>query len=48
MVIERSETLMLILIFAIITDVVWWEFRSLKVAFTLMAPLYLSTVLCEA
>lgn len=47
-VIEHSETLMLILVFAIITAVVWWEFRSLKVAFTLMAPLYLSTVLCEA
>lgn len=47
-VIERAETLMLILVFIIITAVVWWEFRSLKVAFALMAPLYLSTVLCEA
>ncbi|MEB0039298.1 MULTISPECIES: MMPL family transporter [unclassified Pseudomonas] len=47
-VIGHSEKLMLILVFLIISAVVWWEFRSLKVAFALMAPLYLSTVLCEA
>ncbi|CAD5107458.1 efflux RND transporter permease subunit [Zestomonas carbonaria] len=48
MVIEQSEKQMLILVFAIISLVVWWEFKSLKVTFALMAPLYLSTVLCEA
>lgn len=47
-VIQESENRMLILVFVIISLVVFWEFRSLKVTFALMAPLYLSTVLCEA
>ncbi|GGE53802.1 RND transporter [Halopseudomonas oceani] len=47
-VIKHSEKLMLVLVFVIISLVVWWEFKSLKVTFALMAPLYLSTVLCEA
>ncbi|CAJ0571087.1 unnamed protein product, partial [Mesorhabditis spiculigera] len=47
-VIASSETPMLILVFAIISAVVLWEFRSLKVTLALMAPLYLATVLCEA
>ncbi|MCY1434165.1 efflux transporter, putative, hydrophobe/amphiphile efflux-3 (HAE3) family [compost metagenome] len=47
-VIKQSEKQMLILVFVIISLVVWWEFKSLKVTFALMAPLYLSTVLCEA
>ena len=47
-VIKRSEKLMLLLVFVIISLVVLWEFKSLKVTFALMAPLYLSTVLCEA
>lgn len=47
-VIQQSEKRMLILVFVIISLVVYWEFRSLKVTFALMAPLYLSTVLCEA
>lgn len=47
-VIKDSEKHMLILVFVIISLVVLWEFRSLKVTFALMAPLYLSTVLCEA
>lgn len=46
--IAQSEKTMLILVFVIISLVVLWEFRSLKVTFALMAPLYLSTVLCEA
>jgi len=46
--IRESEKTMLILVFVIISLVVLWEFRSLKVTFALMAPLYLSTVLCEA
>ena len=48
MVIKVSEKQMLILVFVIISLVVWWEFKSLKVTIALMAPLYLSTVLCEA
>jgi predicted RND superfamily exporter protein len=48
MTIQQSEKTMLILVFVIISLVVLWEFRSLKVTFALMAPLYLSTVLCEA
>lgn len=47
-VIEHSEKVMLVLVFVIISLVVLWEFRSIKVTFALMAPLYLSTVLCEA
>jgi predicted RND superfamily exporter protein len=47
-VIKQSEKLMLILVFAIISAVVLWEFRSVKVTVAIMAPLYLSTVLCEA
>lgn len=47
-VIKHSEKLMLMLVFVIISLVVLWEFKSLKVTFALMAPLYLSTVLCEA
>src|SRR5690606_37413269 len=47
-VIKHSEKLMLVLVFAIISLVVQWEFKSVKVTFALMAPLYLSTVLCEA
>ncbi|MGP5868207.1 efflux RND transporter permease subunit [Pseudomonas aeruginosa] len=47
-VIKQSERLMLILVFVIISAVVLWEFRSIKVTFAVMAPLYLSTVLCEA
>ncbi|CAD5109942.1 efflux RND transporter permease subunit [Zestomonas carbonaria] len=47
-VIKQSERQMLILVFLIIGAMVWLEFRSLRVAFALMAPLYLSTVLCEA
>ncbi|MEN0107931.1 MAG: MMPL family transporter [Pseudomonas sp.] len=47
-VIQQSERLMLVLVFVIIGAVVLWEFRSLKVMLAIMAPLYLSTVLCEA
>ncbi|MAB98447.1 MAG: RND transporter [Pseudomonadaceae bacterium] len=47
-VIEHSEKLMLILVFVIISAVVMWEFRSIRVTFSLMFPLYISTVLCEA
>ncbi|ROL64773.1 RND family transporter [Pseudomonas vranovensis] len=47
-VIRQSEKHMLVLVFVIIALVVLWEFKSLKVTFALMAPLYLSTVLCEA
>lgn len=47
-VIEYSEKVMLALVFAIVGAMVWIEFKSLKVAFALMAPLYLSTVLAEA
>lgn len=47
-VIKHSEKQMLILVFIIISAVVLWEFRSIKVTIALMAPLYLSTVLCEA
>ncbi|MFC6299395.1 MMPL family transporter [Pseudomonas sp. CCM 7893] len=47
-VIKHSEKLMVLLVFAIISLVVFFEFKSLKVTIALMAPLYLSTVLCEA
>lgn len=46
--IKHAERLMLLLVFVIISLVVLYEFKSLKVTIALMAPLYLSTVLCEA
>lgn len=47
-VIKYSVKLMLALVFLIVGGMVWIEFKSLKIAFALMAPLYLSTVLAEA
>ena len=47
-VIEVANHQMLALVLAIVGLMVWWEFRSLRVTFSLIAPLYLSAMLCEA
>jgi len=47
-VVHKADRIMLILVFAIVGLLVWWEFKSLKVTICLMLPLYVTTVLCEA
>jgi predicted RND superfamily exporter protein len=47
-VIEQANHRMLALVFFIIGLMVWLEFRSLAATFSLMAPLFLSAMLCEA
>jgi predicted RND superfamily exporter protein len=47
-VIKQSERLMLILVYGIVTLLVLWEFKSLRVAACIMIPLYITSVLCEA
>jgi predicted RND superfamily exporter protein len=47
-VIKQAETRMLILVYAIVALLVWWEFRSWRVALCIMLPLYITSALCEA
>jgi predicted RND superfamily exporter protein len=47
-VIEVANHRMLALVLAIVGLMVWWEFRSLRVTVSLVVPLYLSAILCEA
>ncbi len=47
-VIKQSEVRMLILVYAIVALLVWWEFKSLRVTACIMVPLYITSALCEA
>ncbi len=47
-VIKQAEVQMLILVYAIVALLVWWEFRSWRVALCIMLPLYITSALCEA
>ncbi|HEU0203178.1 MAG TPA: MMPL family transporter [Burkholderiaceae bacterium] len=47
-VIKQSERLMLLLVYGIVTALVFWEFRSWRVTLSIMIPLYITSVLCEA
>jgi predicted RND superfamily exporter protein len=47
-VIKQSERLMLILVYGIVALLVFWEFKSWRVAVCIMIPLYITSVLCEA
>ena len=47
-VVKQSERLMLVLVYGIVGVLVWWEFRSWRVALCLMLPLYVTSVLAEA
>ncbi|MBA5603799.1 RND family transporter [Duganella sp. FT3S] len=47
-VIAQAQTQMLILVYAIVALLVWWEFRSWRVAICIMLPLYITSALCEA
>ena len=42
------EITMLVLVYAIVALLVWWEFRSLRVTICIMVPLYITSALCEA
>jgi predicted RND superfamily exporter protein len=46
-VIKQAERTMLLLVYGIVTLLVLWEFKSWRVAFCIMAPLYITSVLCE-
>jgi predicted RND superfamily exporter protein len=48
MVIKQSERMMLLLVYGIVTLLVFWEFRSWRVTLAIMVPLYITSVLCEA
>lgn len=47
-VVKQSERLMLVLVYAIVGVLVWWEFRSWRVALALLLPLYVTSALAEA
>jgi predicted RND superfamily exporter protein len=47
-VIEVANHRMLALVLAIVGLMVWWEFRAWRVTVSLVLPLYLSAILCEA
>ncbi|MFI4939876.1 MAG: RND family transporter, partial [Burkholderiales bacterium] len=47
-VIKKAQTLMLILVYAIVAILVLWEFRSWRITLCIMLPLYITSVLCEA
>jgi predicted RND superfamily exporter protein len=47
MVIKQSEPLMLALVYGIVALLVLWEFKSWRVTLCIMAPLYVTSVLCE-
>ena len=47
-VVKQSERLMLILVYGIVALLVWWEFKSWRVALCIMIPLFITSVLCEA
>lgn len=47
MVIKQSEPLMLALVYGIVALLVLWEFKSWRVTICIMAPLYITSVLCE-
>jgi predicted RND superfamily exporter protein len=47
-VIKQAEITMLVLVYAIVALLVWWEFRSLRVTICIMVPLYITSALCEA
>jgi len=47
-VIKQAEITMLVLVYAIVALLVWWEFRSWRVTVCIMVPLYITSALCEA
>ncbi|MBI3285796.1 MAG: RND family transporter [Burkholderiales bacterium] len=47
-VIKQAEMQMLLLVYGIVALLVWWEFRSWRIALCIMLPLYITSVLCEA
>jgi hypothetical protein len=47
-VVKQAERLMLILVYGIVGLLVWWEFKSWRVALCIMVPLTITSVLCES
>lgn len=47
-VIKESETLMLALVYGIVSLLVLWEFKSWRVTVAIMVPLFITSILCEA
>lgn len=47
-VIERTEPMMVLLVYVIVGLLVWWEFSSWRVMLAIMVPLYVTSILCEA
>jgi predicted RND superfamily exporter protein len=47
-VIKQAERTVLLLVYGVVALLVLWEFRSWRVTLAIMAPLYVTSVLCEA
>ncbi|RQP23702.1 efflux RND transporter permease subunit [Piscinibacter terrae] len=47
-VVKQAERLMLLLVYGIVALLVWWEFKSWRMALCIMVPLAITSVLCEA
>jgi predicted RND superfamily exporter protein len=47
-VIKQSEPRILLLVYSIVALLVWWEFKSWRVTISIMIPLYITSVICEA
>lgn len=48
MVVEKAQTLMLMLVYSIIGLLVFVEFRSIRITLAIMIPLFITEVLCKA
>lgn len=47
-VVKKAERLMLLLVYAVVALLVFWEFKSWRVTVALMLPLLITSILCEA
>ena len=47
-VVKKAERLMLLLVYAVVALLVFWEFKSWRVTVALILPLLITSILCEA
>ncbi|PKM01220.1 MAG: RND transporter [Gammaproteobacteria bacterium HGW-Gammaproteobacteria-9] len=47
-VVKQAERLMLLLVYAVVALLVFWEFKSWRVTIALILPLFITSILCEA
>lgn len=47
-VVKQAERLMLLLVYAVVALLVFWEFKSWRVTVALILPLLITSILCEA